>query len=120
MAGILGPNGSPVLSMEKRQTHPVKDLISPPTPMLDAAYQQLLAALGQCSDDQFFHALKSATGIEVGLLTVLLRDTLDLRGLIAQLPADSTDPVIQALREKLPVDLNLIRGFPGLVPPFSE
>lgn len=120
MAGILGPNGSPVLSTEKRQTHPVKDLISPPTALLDAAYQQLLTALGQYPDDQFFHALKSPAGIEVGLLTVLLRDTLDFRGLIAQLPADSTDPVIQALRGKLPADLNLIQGFSGIVPPLSE
>ena len=120
MAGILGPNGAPILSAEKKQSHPVKDLISPPTVLLDTAYQQLLVALGECSTDQFFHTLKAATGIEVGLLVILLRDTLDFRGLVAQLPEDSTDPVIQALRKKLPQEANLISGIPGLFPPLSE
>jgi hypothetical protein len=120
MAKILGPDGKPVLSKEAKKKHPVATVPSPPTQLLNDAYQQLLAALGGLDQDEFLAALRSPTGIEVGLLTILLRDTLNFRGLVAQLPQDSEDPVIRALIDLVPPGSTIVQSLPPSVTAFRQ
>ena len=120
MAKILGPDGKLIISDEAKTKHPVATLPSPPTEFLDQAYRQLLTALTGVTPDAFVPTLRSITNIEVGLLTILIRDTLDFRGLVAQLPQDSEDPVIRALIDMVPPTSTIVQSLPPSVTAFRQ